>query len=424
MKAQILLADDNSETLQNLQEAITDFGYVCEVASNGDEALEKFKKSEFQILIANLTLPPLSGNDLIAKTLQIAEYTICIVISDISDPEVVISAMREHKAYDFFVKPVNLAILKNRLENALEFYRLKKKMQNIVASEDEHFRKILEIFDWKRELQKKQYESLASKIIRQINISLFHGGGFGGLLSVTSLILSKTKQNSENKKFEISENQRLLLQENYESAKNLVNGFNKAQAILMNNEFVIERILLSELPGFFETLKEKVGPMLKLKNQKLSISSLPRISMNREILFNREMIEAAFTELLINSMKYSNESDLIYIVLFLKDDFFEMKFLNPAYANSDGSVGIAGANEQMVFEPFYRLSAISFDGYTLEEFGAGIGLTVVKKILELHRAEINIFTIKNFLPGSNEIDVSVSIRFPLQPEIITQQESV
>ncbi len=414
MKPNILLVDDNPETLEALCMAILSFGYLCDTATNGEDALSKIQNAKYQVLITDLIMPLMNGIELIENVKKVNDEILCLIISGDSDVEMVISALSQHKAYDFLLKPFSTILLKNRIDKALEVYQLKEKIKTIVISEDEHFRQIIEIFDWKKELQKKQYESLASKIIRQINIGLFHGGGFGGLLSVLSIIFSKLKMNSESKKYELSENQYNLLKENYDSAKNLVNGFNKAQTILMDNAIFSETIRLNELFKILEKIRERLKPMLKIKNQKLSVSSIPNSASQYEIIFQKERMEMAITELLLNAMKYSGENDQIYIILFIKEKHFEIKFLNPAYKNQDDSFGISGANEQMIFEPFYRLSPVSYEGYYLEEFGAGIGLSVVKKIIEQHGAEINIFTIKNFLTQGDEKDVSVSIRFPLQ----------
>ncbi|MDH5657649.1 MAG: sensor histidine kinase, partial [Spirochaetia bacterium] len=146
--------------------------------------------------------------------------------------------------------------------------------------------------------------------------------------------------------------------------------------------------------------------------QRLSISSLPPFAAKKQIVYNKEVMESAFRELLINAMKYSEKADSIYVIFFMKDSYLEIKILNPAYKNQDDSIGITGVHENMIFEPFYRMSTVSHEGYSMEEFGAGIGLTVVKRVIENHGADISIYTLKNHTENGNERDVSVSIRFP------------
>ena len=249
-----------------------------------------------------------------------------------------------------------------------------------------------------------------------MNIGLFHGGGVGGLLTTLSLVFSRAKQN-ENGKYELTPRQFDLLKENYKISRDLVDGFTKAQAILMDEEKYRELIYVDEIEELLESYRDKLFDMMDLKEQRIVISSLPASAKHKKIFYEKDIMSSAFNEILINAMKYSEKKDKIFIIFFSTDTFLEMKILNPAYKNQDGTVGISGNNEMMVFEPFYRMSTVSNEGYTMEEFSAGVGLTVVKKIMEKHDAEINIYTVKNYsAENTHDQDVCVTLRFPYQEE--------
>ncbi|MBE7412504.1 MAG: response regulator [Leptospiraceae bacterium] len=414
MTPKVLVVDDNKDMLEVLGEMMLSLNYKYELAKSGKEALQKLRTSQFHILLTDMIMPEMDGNELIEEVIKENSEIICIVVSGIADTNLIISSLSSHKAFDFLIKPIEIGFLKSKLEKAYEIYKLRNKLKTISENEEIHFKELLQVFEWKKELQKTKIDSIAAKTIRQVNIGLFHGGGFGGLLSSLSLLVSKANVNPDTKKVEISEKAFQLMKENYTSAKNLVNGFVKAQTILMNDVLVKDQIEIFELAKFFETCKTKIKPMLNMKYQKLVVSSIPKSILNAKIIFNRELMESAILELLINAMKYSNNIETIYLIVFVKEKILEIKIINPAHHNQDGTIGISEEHQDKVFEPFYRISTVSHEGYFLEEFGAGIGLSVVKKIIELHKGEFRIFTIKNNnVQNKSEYDVSVSIRFPL-----------
>jgi signal transduction histidine kinase len=87
------------------------------------------------------------------------------------------------------------------------------------------------------------------------------------------------------------------------------------------------------------------------------------------------MLEIAFKNLLDNACKFSNED--VGVEFIISDKFINMIV-------SDKGIGIPSDEVQSVYKPFKRASNVKFIG------GFGIGLALVSKILELHKAELNI----------------------------------
>ena len=416
MTPHVLVVDDDPTAVKLLSKQIQSFGYTCDVAYSGEEAIEKVRLTKYQVMITDLEMGVMNGDELIEKAKKIDNEVVCLIISAVTEIDRIIPSLNQHKAYDFINKPVKPSLLKNTVDKACEVYLLRKKSELFSENEKVYHEELLEMFDWKKELHAQKFESFASKIIRQMNIGLFHGGGVGGLLTTLSLVFSRSKLN-ENGKYELTPRQFDLLKENYEISRDLVNGFTKAQAILMDEEKYRDLLYVDELEELLEGYRDKLFPMMEMKEQRVVISSLPASAKHKQIYYEKDIMSAAFNEILINAMKYSGKKDKIFIIFFSTDTFLEMKILNPAYKNQDGTIGITGSNEMMVFEPFFRMSTVSNEGYTMEEFGAGVGLTVVKKIMEKHGAEINIYTVKNYsAENTHDQDVCVTLRFPYHEE--------
>jgi len=83
--------------------------------------------------------------------------------------------------------------------------------------------------------------------------------------------------------------------------------------------------------------------------------------------------------LINNAVKYSHRNKSVRIRLWTRDDevFFRV---------ADQGVGIPEGEQSRIFEKFYRVHT----GNGPDTGGAGLGLTVVKHIVEAHRGKIQV----------------------------------
>lgn len=94
---------------------------------------------------------------------------------------------------------------------------------------------------------------------------------------------------------------------------------------------------------------------------------------------DKESFRSAVINLLENAYKYSSPQSLIEIHLFRKDNFivFEVK---------DQGKGIAEQEKEKIFQKFYRIG----DEATRNTKGTGLGLFIVKKVVEQHQGKISV----------------------------------
>jgi len=92
---------------------------------------------------------------------------------------------------------------------------------------------------------------------------------------------------------------------------------------------------------------------------------------------NSGMLEIAIKNLLDNACKFSNED--VGVEFIISD-----KFINIVI--SDKGMGIPPDEVENIYKPFKRASNVKYIG------GFGIGLSLVAKIIELHKAELKINT--------------------------------
>ncbi len=108
-------------------------------------------------------------------------------------------------------------------------------------------------------------------------------------------------------------------------------------------------------------------------------------------------IEQVLTNLISNALKYSPGGSKVEVVLKPREDELELSVV-------DHGVGIAENDRARMFEPFRR---IGLSAGTVP--GVGLGLFVVRKIIDAHRGRIEVESVvgsgsefRVFLPASHE----------------------
>lgn len=393
--------------------------YSLEVVELETELIKYLESNLFPVLIYEINIVNTADIESIQKVKSLSPEQIIILISDISNPALLGKLLEENVVYDIILNTCSIKAgcslynLQFSIERAIKFYSLNSKMKVYLESENKLFRSIVEIFDWKKELNSKKIDSIAGELIHQINIGLLQGAGFGSLISSLSIFLSRSKFNQDIESYTIPEKIFSLVREGYDGVTKLTKSLSVTQNIMMEHKPYTDKIKINEVYKYMTKWVKDIEPMLFLKRQRVILGNFPQFSQNIGLIFNPSKMELAFKELLTNAMKYSADKDEMFIIFMQENNFFEIKILNPAYPNSDGSVGITGSNASRVFEPFYRLSSVMDDRYQDEVFRFGLGMTVVNKIIDLHSGSIALLTVDNNIREFKRKDVSVWLRFPM-----------
>ncbi len=114
MKALIL--EDEDSLREILRIILEDFNYEVEEARSLKEGLEKLKKDNYHLIIADLRLPDGSGMEVVRKAKSVKESPEVIIITAYATTETVKEAF-ELGVYDYIEKPFKLEELKLILRN-------------------------------------------------------------------------------------------------------------------------------------------------------------------------------------------------------------------------------------------------------------------------------------------------------------------
>jgi DNA-binding NtrC family response regulator len=133
VKLTILVADDEKNIREGLREALALDGYEVATAADGSEALESITRGDVDLLITDLKMPRLSGEELLKSVTAQFPTMPVIILTGHGTIESAVQAMHDG-AYDFLTKPVNLDRLSLLVKRALASRELA--VQNRVMQEE------------------------------------------------------------------------------------------------------------------------------------------------------------------------------------------------------------------------------------------------------------------------------------------------
>lgn len=115
----ILIADDDETLCYLLKEELVNEGYNVDVVYDGKDAIENFKKKQYDILLLDLEMREVHGEKVLNYVKENHPTTQVIVLTAKSDIRTAIDCIKQG-AYDFITKPYEFGQLCVTIERAIE----------------------------------------------------------------------------------------------------------------------------------------------------------------------------------------------------------------------------------------------------------------------------------------------------------------
>jgi signal transduction histidine kinase len=379
----ILIVDDNQENIFSLKALLTLHSFEVDTASSGEEALKKILTHSYALIILDVQMPEMDG-------FEVAE-----AISGYSKskdiPIIFLSAINTHKKFvargytsggiDYVTKPVDPDILLLKIKT---FYRLSEQTRMLLDME-KNLREEIEL--------RKRAENVLEEKVKERTLELVKSNQrleeSNNELQQFAFIASHDLQEPLRKiqtfsglaldKFSESEERvKPYLGKILESAtrlRNLVTDLLQYSKIYTDEEFsVIDlNLMVSEIMSDLEL-------QIELQHCTFDIPKLPSIEV---IPFQMRQV---FQNLLSNSIKFSKGNNRCTISVtgeLVEEKSFDAKPNEKGqYCRlmvKDNGIGFSNEFRIRIFEIFQRLKSSK---HTYE--GTGIGLAIVKKVVERH----------------------------------------
>jgi signal transduction histidine kinase len=365
-KESILIVDDTPANLQLLAQMLSEQGYKVRMAQDGTMALMSIQSSPPDLILLDIMMPELNGYEVCSK-LKASSFTKDIPIIFISALNEVFDKVKafEVGGVDYITKPFQAQEVLARVEHQLHIRRLTQQLleQNALLQQEVHRREIAEAEVRKSLSKEQELNQLKSYFVSMVSHEFRNP--LTTILGFAELIRDFDQQLT-------SEKRQAYLRQIQESARRMTALLNDVlsigQAEAGKLEFNPEPLDVEE---FCRDLVEEI----KLGNSVQHIITFSRPSQLTKACMDKNLLRQILTNLLSNAIKYSPEGSAVTFDLICQDEkaIFDIK---------DEGIGISPEDQQRLFESFQRGSNVG------KISGTGLGLTIVKKAVDLHGGQI------------------------------------
>jgi len=349
MKPRLLIVDDEAAHMQALCDTLEDHGYETVGCQNAEAALAALQRSPFDLLLADLMMPGMSGIALLREAIAIDPTLVGIIMTGEGTITSAVDAMRSG-ALDYILKPFKVSAILPVLGRGLTVRRLQLENAALERRVKEH---VVELEAANRELD--AFTRSASHDLRApLNIIM----GFSSLL---------VKDLST----QLQPEQREWLTHIERSAQRM----NQLIDALMRLSRVGRQTLMLQtvdtdalVRGVVEELrKDEPDRQLELK-----VDPLPTTTADASLL--RQL----FVNLLSNAFKFTRNTEQALIEV----GCTTLEGEGPVFFVRDNGAGFDVARAKHLFAPFQRYHrADLFEG-------SGVGLSIVQRIVQRHNGGI------------------------------------
>jgi two-component system response regulator PilR (NtrC family) len=126
----VLVVDDEENIREVLSNYLESMNYEVQTAEDGQDALDKYRKGDFDLIISDLLMPNIDGLELLKRIRNIDKEVIFLMITGYPSIETAVDAIKKG-AYDYITKPFHMEDVKLRIERAFEKRSLKERLKTV-----------------------------------------------------------------------------------------------------------------------------------------------------------------------------------------------------------------------------------------------------------------------------------------------------
>ncbi len=358
----ILIVDDEEFILSSTQRLLEREGYECSVARNGEEALEKLKKGNYDLVISDINMPEMDGLEFMRRAKELYPHLNFIITTGYIT-EYAFGDVIEQGANDFITKPFEIRELKAKIGRIEKETRILKELQQTNTQLEEAVERANEMAV-KAELASLAKSEFLANMSHEIRTPLNGVIGFTDMLLETDL----TEEQADYAKTIKRSGEALL------SLINDILDFSKIEAGQMD---------LEEIDFDPEVLCYDVCELVKPRIAEKPVELLCRIGSEVPAFVKGDphRFRQVLLNLLGNAVKFTDSGE-IELALDVEEETEEKIKLHISVR--DTGIGIPSDKLSLVFEPFQQA-----DGSTTRKYGGtGLGLPICKKIASLMDGDV------------------------------------
>ena len=377
-KRRILIVDDVQKNIQVLANTLSEL-YDIEYTTDGYDAVKWVKSEPFDLVLLDIMMPSIDGFGICKKIREddTLDDMPVIFLTAKTDNDSIVKGFQSG-GQDYILKPFNSEELKERIKTHIELKASREKLKNVNQWLEEQVQ-------LKTEELQRAYKELELLDTAKDEFLMLLGHELrtplNGIKGFTDILKENVESDTLLQYLNIIDN----------SSERLVQFAHEATLItsLRMNKYKIERVN-TELVSFFEQL---ISVDFKDRMQKKSVDI--KLNSNSKSVFiqaDRNLLREAFSQLIENALNFSSRESVVDVDVLRDDDTLMVKI-------RDKGRGFSNKALEKMFRPFVP-------GEEHVDQNIGLGLHLVKLIMDAHNAGINI---GNNQEGGAFVDVSFSV---------------
>lgn len=337
----ILIVDDIAQNIQLIGAVLKAQGYKISFAQNGQQALDVIQSYEFDLILLDIMMPGIDGFETIQRIKQIPAYKeVPVIFLTAKEDADSVAKGFELGGVDYIKKPFNKTELLARIKTHLTIKKQKDDLKKLNDTKDMFF-------------------SIISHDLKN---------PFHTLIGLTELLI-------DSKDLFSPEEEKKALTEMHHTAKHTYSLFdNILQWAKLNQGRLEPTFQIETLPDIINSELE----LLKAQATKKKINISTELAKMPEIEVDKNMIKTIIRNLVSNAIKFTKNGGTVTIKSIDQNQYVELSV-------SDNGIGIAPEYQN---EIFYQKHKATYG--TNNEKGTGLGLYLVKELVELHNGKITV----------------------------------
>ncbi|MDH5681182.1 MAG: ATP-binding protein [Spirochaetota bacterium] len=349
----ILYVDDEKANLKTFEIAFKR-DYEVITSTSPLEALEIISQSkEIPMIISDQRMPEMSGIDFLEQTIKLSPDSIRILLTAYTEKEDMLNAINMGKVYSYIVKPWDMDDVQRIIKDGFEKYLLIKENKYLVDELQEKMRQLEEAQEMLINQEKRAVVgSLAAGLVHEVKNQL-------NTITFLEIIMNKLTEEEKN-----------YVNIIFESRNRIVNMIDEVRGLAKNEE------------THYEIMAQDLGKIIndslllvQMDEEVRGISLDFEDRLTKPVKVNKDKIIQVLLNLIRNAAQAvaGVEDGKVTVMAEEEDHKAIIRVL-------DNGVGIDSEKLSQIWEPFFT---------TKGERGTGIGLDIVKRIIEGHGGSIS-----------------------------------
>ena len=356
----VLIVDDRPENLLTLENMLESEELNIVKANSGKEALSLMLDYNFALVLLDVQMPVMDGFEVaeLMRSNEKTKHIPIIFITAISTERKHIFKGYETGAVDYLYKPLDLEVLRSKIQSFIEFFKHKQKLQETTQKLENTVQEL-------HRAKKVAEDATKAKSSFLANMSHEIRTPLNGIIGMADLMLQD----------ELSELQRERLLDLRNSGESLLEIINE---ILDISKIEAEKLELENVKFNIRELLEKVVRLLSVKTLKTNIELVASITPDspNSLKGDPTRLRQVLINLLGNAIKFTNEGEIGVDIVKKKED---ENTVTLEFNIFDTGIGIPKEKQPKLFESYEQA-----DKSTSRQYGGtGLGLPISKKIVEL-----------------------------------------